>query len=254
MGKIRKPFQGVSNIVRFNWHFYAVSLGGLFVLAILYNFLNESFRFVSIVLFCGIILINLVTLAVSFYVYDLSNLYGLDWLDDLSIAENSEIVNVNAGFDETSELLQDKFKNSRLVVFDFYDRTKHTEISIERARKAYPPYPNTEQVATDNLPLANDFADCVFAVLSAHEIRNDDERKLFFAETRRVLKPEGQIIVVEHLRDIANFMAYNIGFFHFHSRKTWLETFAAAGLKVRKEIKITPFITTFVLEKNGVSS
>lgn len=254
MGKIRKPFQGVSNIVRFNWHFYALSLGGLFGLAILYNFLNQPFRLILVILFGGIILTNLITLAVSFYVYDLSNLYELDWLDDLSIAENSKIVNVNAGFDETSELLQDKFKNSRLVVFDFYDRTKHTEISIERARKVYPPYPNTEQVATDNLPLANDFADCIFAVLSAHEIRNDDERKSFFAETRRVLKPDGQMIVVEHLRDTVNFLAYNIGFFHFHSRKTWLETFAAAGLKVRKEIKITPFITTFVLEKNGVSS
>lgn len=254
MGKIRKPFQGVSNIVRFNWHFYALSLGGLLILAVLYNFLNEPFRLFSVILFCGIILTNLITLLVSFYVYDLSNLYELDWLNDLPIAENSEIVNINAGFDETSELLKDKFKTSKLVVFDFYDQTKHTEISIERARKAYPPYPNTRQIAADNLPLANDFADCVFAILSAHEIRNDDERNLFFAETRRVLKSDGQIIVTEHLRDTANFLAYNIGFFHFHSKRAWLETFASAGLKVRKEIKITPFITTFVLEKNGVSS
>ena len=251
---MRKPFQGVSNIVRFNWHFYALSLGILVILAFLYNFLNENFRLISIILFGGILLTNFITLLVSFYVYDLSDLYKFKWLSDLRTVEIGEIVSINAGFDETSEFLKDHFKNSRLNIFDFYDPARHTEISIERARKAYPPYPNTRQMTTDNLSLTDGFADKIFAILSAHEIRNDEERKLFFAEAVRVLKPGGQIIVVEHLRDIANFLAYNIGFFHFHSKNTWLETFAAAGLKVKREIKITPFITTFILEKNGISS
>lgn len=254
MGKIRKPFQGVFNIVRFNWHFYALSLVVLLLLVIFYNFLNEPFLLLSAILFFGVILTTLITLVVSFYVYDLSDLYKFNWLNDLQIKENSEIVNINAGFDETSELLKDKFRDSQLVVFDFYDSTKHTEVSIKRARKAYLPYPNTRQIATNHLPLADNSADKVFAVLSAHEIRNEEERKLFFAEIKRALKPDGQIIVTEHLRDTANFLAYNIGFFHFHSKRTWLETFASADLRVKKEIKITPFITTFILEKNGISS
>ena len=254
MGKIRKPFQGVFNIVRFNWHFYALSLGFLLLLVIFYNFLNEPFRLFSVVLFFGIILTNFVSLFVSFYVYDLSELYKFSWLNDLQIKENGEIVNINAGFDETSELLKNKFKNSKFIVFDFYDPTKHTEVSIKRARKAYPSYPNTRQITTDYLPLTDKSTDKVFAILSAHEIRNAEERKLFFAEIKRILKPAGQIIVIEHLRDTANFLAYNIGFFHFHSKRAWLETFAAADLKVQKEIKITPFITTFILEKNGISS
>ncbi len=37
----------------------------------------------------------------------------------------------------------------------------------------------------------------------------------FFNELNRVLKPNGQIVVTEHLRDLNNFLAYNIGFFHF---------------------------------------
>ncbi|CAN5301344.1 hypothetical protein BH20ACI1_BH20ACI1_08630 [soil metagenome] len=254
MGKIRKPFQGVFNIVRFNWHFYALSLGVLLILVIFYNYPSEPFRLFSAVLFFGIILTNFITLFVSFYVYDLSDLYKLNWLNDLETKENGEIVNINAGFDETSELLKDKFKDSRLVVFDFYDPRKHTEVSIKRARKVYPPYPNTRQITTDCLPLADNSAAKVFAILSAHEIRNEEERKLFFTEIKRALKPDGQIIVTEHLRDTANFLAYNIGFFHFHSKRAWLETFTSSDLKVKKEIKITPFITTFILEKNGISS
>jgi ubiquinone/menaquinone biosynthesis C-methylase UbiE len=94
----------------------------------------------------------------------------------------------------------------------------------------------------------------IFAILSAHEIRNDEERNSFFKELRRALTATGQIIVTEHLRDTANLLAYNIGFFHFHSKKTWLNTFHSAGLSVASEIKITPFITTFILDKNGTAS
>jgi hypothetical protein len=65
---------------------------------------------------------------------------------------------------------------------------------------------------------------------------------------KRVLKLNGKIIVTEHLRDFPNFLAYTIGFFHFHSKKTWKKTFQEADLKVSEEIKITPFLTTFILE------
>ncbi len=69
-----------------------------------------------------------------------------------------------------------------------------------------------------------------------------------------MLAKTGKIIVTEHLQDRANFLAYNIGFFHFHSRTTWLNTFQSAGLNVADEIKVTPFITTFILDKNGTAS
>ncbi|MGI8670206.1 MAG: class I SAM-dependent methyltransferase, partial [Aridibacter sp.] len=182
-----------------------------------------------------------------------SNLYKLDWLDELK-NENSKIVNINAGFDETSILLSEKFKNAELLALDFYDSAKHTEVSIKRARKAYPPFPNTQQITTSNIPLENNSADKIFVILSAHEIRNNNERTIFFKELKRILNPNGQIILTEHLRDTPNFLAYNLGSFHFHSRNTWLKNLRNANLKITKEFKITPFITTFILEKNGNSS
>ena len=59
---------------------------------------------------------------------------------------------------------------------------------------------------------------------------------------------------MEHQRDVYNFLAYNIGFFHFLSATTWKQTFAGAGLSESRTIKITPFITTFILAKNGMAS
>lgn len=249
MGKVRKPFQGVWNVVRFNWHFYALSGAGLPALFFFGNFVGEPLHTLSRLLFFLALAVVLISLAVTFYIYDLSDLYKFDWINTLRKDKDPVIVNINAGFDETSVLFENKFESAEMLVFDFYDPRKHTEISIKRARKAHPPYPNTRQISTDSIPLAEDFADQIFAVFSAHEIRDEKERTEFFRELKRVLKPHGQIAVTEHLRDAANFLAYNIGFFHFYSKSAWLKTFQSAGLKVVDEIKITPFISTFILEK-----
>lgn len=251
MEPIRKPFQGVGNIIRFNWHYYLLSVIAIVTLLFVSDSWNTAFHAATIVFVLLMIIVNFISLWVSFYIYDLSSLYKLTWLDKLQIG--SKIVNVHAGFDETSYILKDKFTNAELTVLDFYDRTKHTEISIKRARKAYPPFPDTQRTNTIHLPLPDKSADNVFAILSAHEIRDDAERICFFKELNRVLTTTGQAIVTEHLRDTANFLGYNIGFFHFHSKRTWLNTFKKAGFKVSREIKITPFISTFILDKNGAA-
>jgi ubiquinone/menaquinone biosynthesis C-methylase UbiE len=199
-----------------------------------------------------VVCLNFISIVVSAYIYDFSDLYKLCWLKNVAPGE-ARIVNINAGFDETSTLLQAKFKKSKLLVIDFYNPEKHTEVSIKRARRAYPPFPGTQQVSTNDIPIQSGSVDTIFAILSAHEIRNDEERIIFFKEIERVMMATGQVIVTEHLRDTANFLAYNLGFLHFHSRATWQKTFHAAGLRLNKEIKITPFITTFILEKNGAA-
>ncbi len=250
---LRKPFQGVFNIIRFNWHFYVLSLIGIAALFVGITYLEAPYSTLALILFLAVTATTLVSLFVSFYVYDCSNLYNLNWLQD-SEKKPLHIVNINAGFDETSALLNQKFNPSTLSVFDFYNPLLHTEVSIKRARKTYPPYPNTQTITTDSLPLLANSVDTVFAILAAHEIRNDGERQRFFQELHRILKPNGTIIVTEHLRDIPNFLAYNIGFLHFHSKKSWLQTFANSDLFVKKEIKITPFITTFIIKKNGIKS
>jgi ubiquinone/menaquinone biosynthesis C-methylase UbiE len=250
---MRKPFQGIWNIVRFNWHYFVLA-SSLVVLLVFIQCYFSSLSLITNIIALLIVCSTLISLAVSAYIYDISDLYKFSWLTQLKKGENDRVINIHAGFDETSNLLKCKFAISEIFVADFYDPTKHTEVSIKRARKAYPPFPNTQQVSTTHLPIQDNVADMIFIILSAHEIRSEDERITFFKELHRVLKPCGQVIVTEHLRDTANFFAYNIGFFHFHSKATWLKAFHLAGLTISKEIKTTPFITTFILEKNGTAS
>jgi hypothetical protein len=261
----RKPLQGVSNIVKFNWHFYVLALAVILGLVLVNQFVSPNtglFNLLSWLAISFVLASTIISLLASFYIYDVSNLYQLYWIDLLEVlpqhpsqitqkidSKTANIVNINAGFDETSALIAHKYREANLQVFDFYNPQTHTEISIERARKAYPPYPNTQLISTKALPLQNNTVDLFCNILAAHEIRNTAERIAFFEQQKQKIRAEGKIIVVEHLRDLPNFLAYQIGFLHFYSKKTWLQTFESAGLEVCKEIKLTPFLSVFVLGK-----
>lgn len=249
---MRKPLQGVRNIVRFNWHYYAIAAAFITIALLLRPYLDDMWSLAAIIAVAVVVLSMFISLLVSAYIYDFSSLYKLSWLRGVQPVDGN-ILNINAGFDETSELLVRQFPNAILTAADFYDPAKHTEVSIKRARKAQPPFPGTITVSTAQLSLPGHLFKHIFLILAAHEIRDPKERANFFRSLKQHLEPSGQIIVTEHLRDLPNFLAYNIGFFHFHSRLAWLKTFNRAGLRVSKEFKITPFLSTFVVEKNGTA-
>ncbi len=244
----RQPFQGVLNIIRFNRHFYIIALLVLLVVFLFHHFLPTWLQsLVSIGALIALLMI-MGSLTISYFIYDWSGLYNLNWLPDLN---HKKVININAGFDETSSIILQKFKTVDLTVCDFYNPQQHTEISIRRARKAYPPQQGTITVTTGALPFSNNQFDVVSVIFSAHEIRNLHERIRFFKELKRIVKPSGSIYVTEHLRDRANLVAYSIGFFHFYSRNSWKQVFKSASLELVSELKSTPFISIFQLKKHG---
>ncbi len=247
----RSRFEGVLNIVRFNWHFYALALAALAVIAGLVSvsalpgIFNLALVFGAATAFfylCG-------SLLVSHIIYDRSDLYRFAWLRKINLPEKGDFINIHSGFDETSLHLQRIFPHAGLQILDFYDPKIHTEISIARARKHRPPLPQTTGIQAGDWKLESESADAVFGLLAVHEIRSDEGKAAFFGEARRVLRPGGVFVLAEHLRDPANFMAYGPGFLHFFPESTWRKAFAKAGFQVADAFRITPFVRIFVLKK-----
>ena len=242
----RRKFQGVLNILSFNRHFY---IAGLIILAaimashLLINWPDILFWFIIVAFLYGFMM----PLIVSAYVYDFSGYYTLQWLkNQVSGDERIElIVNINAGFDETSFIIKNMFPHSDLKVFDFYNPRQHTEPAITRARKVSLVYPNTQQIPSDLVPLKDQTADIVFLLSAAHEIRSNEEKVQFLKECHRICKPGGKVIMVEHLRDFPNFLAFSVGFWHFFSRSVWKNSFKRAGFSSFQETKFTPFMSIF---------
>jgi ubiquinone/menaquinone biosynthesis C-methylase UbiE len=250
----RKPFQGVFNIVRFNWHFYVIALIFFAFILICQNISIGFWKFIWTILIFWIAYGVSISLVVSYFIYDFKKFYTLKWLELIQIEKPKNIININAGFDETSLIIEDKFPNSNLKILDFYDAHLTTEISIERARQVYPSHKKTKKIFIDNLPIKNAFSELIFLIFSAHEIRKPEKRIIFFKELNRILDENGKIILVEHLRDIPNFLAFNVGFFHFYSKKTWGNNLEKANLKIDSEHKLTIFTSLFIIKKNGSSS
>lgn len=248
---LRRPFQGVANILRFNWHFFLLAGAAVGAGVVASSWLEGQLRWAALAAVGLLGGTTLVSLLVSWYVYDLSGLYRLEWLEGVAVPPGGEMANIHAGFDETSSLLRARYPDAGWTVMDFYDPARHTEVSIRRARHACPPSPRDLRISTSDLPCADASLDAVFVILAAHEIREADERAAFFGELHRVLAAGGRVILVEHLRDWRNFVAYTAGAFHFIGRKAWLAAFEAARLRVAQTLSPNPFMTCFVLETRG---
>jgi SAM-dependent methyltransferase len=242
----RRKFQGVLNILSFNRHFYVFGLAALALIItthLIFNWSNVLYWIIILAFFYGLTM----PLIVSAYVYDFSGYYDFNWLKNLNLedSEARQILNINAGFDETSFIIKNLFPQSDLKVFDFYNAKQHTEPAIKRARKASLVYPNTQQIVSNSIPLKDDSVDLIFLLSAAHEIRSQDEKNQFLQECNRVCKPQGKVIMVEHLRDFPNFLAFSVGFAHFFSRSVWKKSFEAAGFSSFSETKFTPFMSIF---------
>ena len=242
----RRKFQGVLNILSFNRHFYVFGLIALTLIIISYlvfSWSNLLFWTVILAFLYGLIM----PLIISAYVYDFSGYYKFNWLKkfNLTDSEDKQILNINAGFDETSFIIKNYFSKSDLKVFDFYNAEKHTEPAIIRARKVSLVYPNTQQIISNTIPLKDNSVDLIFLLSAAHEIRSQNEKIQFLKECHRVCKSNANVMMVEHLRDFPNFVAFSVGFTHFFTKRTWRNAFKDAGFTTFTEQKFTPFMSIF---------
>jgi hypothetical protein len=87
----------------------------------------------------------------------------------------------------------------------------------------------------------------VLGILAIHELRRPGQRAAWFREAKRCLAPGGRVVIVEHPRDLANAVAFGPGIRHFHPLRRWRESWQAAGLVLRDEFRVTPFLRVFVL-------
>jgi SAM-dependent methyltransferase len=190
---------------------------------------------------------GLASLLAAYWVYDRSGIYDLGWLPGLLREPPRCWVNVHAGLDETSPALQALFPTAESRVLDIHDPASMSEPAIGRARRRGPPPVAPEPANPRRLPLPDASAEAIVLVFAAHEIRDPGVRLAFFRELRRVLDPEGRIVLVEHLRDLANVLVFGPGAWHFLPEREWRRLGRESRLALHRSVRLTPFVRVFVL-------
>jgi SAM-dependent methyltransferase len=249
MTSSRGQFDGVLQIVRFNWTFYiaAVFVSVLVVGLVLVVHPPAALAGLLILGAVAAVFWLALSLAVSHYVYDRSDLYRWQWIRERVAPNPRHVVNIHAGLDETSRALQEMYPAAEVTILDIYDPVEMPEPSIARARREARSVLASVTADFRRLPLQNASTDLATVIFVAHELRRPASKEAFFCELARVVKSGGTVLLVEHLRDAWNLLAFGPGAFHFFPRSEWVRVAALCGFRLETEVRRTPFVRALVL-------
>jgi SAM-dependent methyltransferase len=235
----------VRSIVAFNWPKLA-GAGALVAAALaLASVSHGAFLVASAGVALGAAYFLAASLAVSWWVYDRSDLHDWQWLRPL-LADRARWVLVHAGFDDAGPGLAAALGPPAAVV-DISPLLGRVSPSLRRARRRSPAPASALAVSNGRLPLATASCDAVVLVFAAHEVRDRRRREALFADLRRVVTASGRVILVEHLRDGANIAAFGPGAWHFLTRAEWLRLARGSRLRPAGESQLTAFVRALSL-------
>lgn len=238
-------------VVLFNYQKIVLGLIVSVLLCALSFWINSALVILVLKILSALIILNIfASLLASYMLYDHSDLYELSNLKgivDLGKVENAILV--HASFDPLSKRLEEKYPDLNLTVCDIFGNRHEQEKGIETSKKVFPPNPKEIKIKPDHLPFENQSQDIILAITALHEILDHDQRVLFFKEAKRILKDDGVIIVSEQFRDLTNFLFFNIGAFHFLSKKQWTKAIFEADLEIIENKEITPFANMLIVKK-----
>lgn len=234
-------FKGVGQVLRYNWPAYAGAAAFMALAMAAPRRIRRPLRAAALVggWFAG------ASLVVTHLVYDRSEFARWEWPLDLLERAPQKVAALHAGLDNISDQLRHLWPDADLQIVDFYDPAKMSEPSIARARAG--------RRHGDQLEDLRPGVDAAFIVLAAHELRARPDRGTFFGKVGKSLAPSGRIVLLEHLRDVPNALAYGPGAMHFLPREAYVEAFADARLELIGERSMTPFLRLFVLGRAASS-
>jgi len=255
MMSLTSKFSGVGEIVRYNWTQY---LAGICIVALLAGLARAAESaglapWYVMPLAAGAALALwwlLSSLVASWWVYDLAGIRPYNWLRQMIKHQGGRWAYVHTGLDECGYKMRAAHGAGPGLILDTFDAATMTEASVRRARRVTADERRPDaKCRWDAWPNNDGQFDTIYFIFSAHELRRAIDRENLFKEAARSLAPSGQLVLVEHVRDWCNFLAYGPGFMHFWPEKEWDRLAVEAGLMVSHGGRKAGFVITRIYEK-----
>ncbi|MFO1041076.1 MAG: class I SAM-dependent methyltransferase [Planctomycetaceae bacterium] len=240
-------FKNALSLARYNWPLYLIAFSGAAFGTFVALNAHVSFAFRCAGTLGALIAIwYAVASFLAFHaMFDRSRLLSGTWIPELLPDPPARCIQISVFLEATTLPLAKVFPNAQVMLLDLFQPDLMTEPAVTRARQSANSTPAIRS-SVDSLPVETGWSHATIITLAAHEIRQPAAREQLFHELQRVTANSGSIIVIEHLRNLAAFLAFGPGLFHFYPRREWIRLARNAKLALKSEIDITPFVHVFL--------
>jgi hypothetical protein len=231
---------GLGRVVAFNWPKYGAGLAALAAGATIAPKANRGQRKGLALACAGLVYGIAASLAATWWVYDhrAAALY-----DKIASKRSGTLpwILVHAGFDESAGRLENRLGPPVLAID--IGPPSHRSPSLDRAHRLAG---RSGERLGGAWPLEDDAMGFAVVLFGIHELERPEQVRSLLDELRRVVAPGGSIVVVEHLRDLANFSVYGPAALHFGPRRRWLSAMREAGMEARCSERVAGLVTVMV--------
>jgi len=230
------------NLIYYSWPLYATILS-ILTITIFLAF-DPSYCLPAIVVAIPFAWFGIASIVAFYWMYDTNTFFSCAWIPEKLKLSPKHCLQVSLGLKETTLQLNEVFSNCNHETLDIFDPLIMTEPGLRRARKCQNLSPNT-CVPFNNFPIQDHWANSSFLILAAHEIRDQRKRDELFVEMIKKTREGGDLIVVEHIRNLLSYISFGPGAFHIYPKKEWTRISEKFNLELIEQFWVNPYIYVY---------
>jgi SAM-dependent methyltransferase len=174
-------------------------------------------------------------------------LYGPEGLQPVEVLyrlsqarSEDELACIDLGLRTTPMQIARRLTAGKLHVINVYDPESTPAASLRRARDMAPgsvsdPRLNWLDGRIDLLPLPDNSVSAVFLHEVLSQFWHDEERARLLRECRRILEPNGHLLLAERVRTRTNWLALGPEAIDLVDAETWRALIRSAGYEIKRE-------------------
>ena len=252
-------FQGTARHVYAQWPGYLLRYGGL-VLAFLLIGTGLAIGWqvlvaLGVVLLAAVFFLMLAALWTANKLYDTDSLQVNDLLFAMSQAlPTNNFANIDLGLRQQAIMLSRHLTTGKITVIDVYNPQLTGDAALARARRQAPsPKPDPRLRWYDGqihlLPLPDSSVTAVFMFQVLSEFSQEGDRVALLREVRRILKPNGRLLIAEQTASWLNWLIVGTNTAKLQPVEYWHDLLQDAGLHVSREENIQGLINCIRADK-----
>ena len=241
----KKRMQRTSRYIRARWPVYFGLYSALIGL-IMFIGLSMAVGWYSFVPFslAIILVVSYLLTALVYVAYRINDAPGgsaAEILFDLAQTRpEDKVVCLDLGLRETAVVIAQHLTTGEVTVVDLYNPQSNTNASLHRSREQVGKPPMDPRLnwidgSVNLLPLPDRSVSAVYMNQILSEFWIPEERDQLLEEARRILAPEGRLLVAEPVRAQTNLLLAGLVTYFLPSQDHWMNTLTEAGFTIRRQ-------------------